>query len=69
MRSKRTTTHWIRRAHLFKPDEYVWAVCGTSRGKAYKTCPSCCAIMRSSKYDPSWVDGAESLSAMLDEDW
>jgi len=25
--------------------------------------------MKKTKYDPSWVDEAESLSAILDQDW
>ena len=25
--------------------------------------------MKKTKYDPSWVDEAEALSALLDDDW
>jgi hypothetical protein len=25
--------------------------------------------MKKAKYDPSWVDEAEGLSALLDDDW
>ena len=35
--------------------------------KPYKSCPSCGAIMTKSKYNPSWVDEAEGLSAILDD--
>ena len=38
-------------------------------GKPYKVCPSCGAAMKKAKYAPSWVDEAEGLSALLDDDW
>ena len=38
-------------------------------GKPYTVCPSCGAAMKKAKYDPSWVDEAEGLSALLDDDW
>ena len=33
-----------------------------------KVCPYCKARMGSTNYDPSWVDEAETLSALLDDD-
>lgn len=61
--------HWIRKTHLFQADEYVCSECGASCGKPYTVCPNCLSSMGSSRYDPSWVDEAEGLSAILDDDW
>ena len=61
--------HWIRRSHLFRADEYLCSVCGTSGSKPSAVCPACGAAMKGRKDDPSWVDEAEALSALLDEDW
>ena len=61
--------YWIQHTHLFRQDEYECSACGNVSYKAYSNCPSCGARMRSSEYDPSWVDEAEGLSAMLDDDW
>lgn len=60
---------WTRRTHLFRPDEYICSVCKASCTKPYQVCPSCGFMMKKAKYDPSWVDDAEMLSALLDEDW
>ena len=60
---------WIQKTHLFCSDEYVCSMCGVTCAKPYKTCPSCGSVMRESKYDPSWVDEVEGLSAMVDDDW
>ena len=60
---------WIQKTHLFRADEYICPTCGTSTVKPYKKCPSCGTALSSSKYDPSWVDEAEGLSALLDDDW
>lgn len=63
------SAYWIQRTHLFRADEYICSACGTSCNKAYRTCPVCGERMNKSKYDPSWVDEAEGLSALLDDDW
>jgi len=60
---------WTQRTHLFRADEYICSVCGSSCDKPYKVCPKCGAKMKKGKYDPSWVDEAEGLSALLDDDW
>ena len=60
---------WIRKTHLFRMDEFVCSKCGASFPKPYVVCPSCSADMKKTKYDPSWVDEAEGLSALLDDDW
>ena len=61
--------HWIQKTHLFRADEYICSRCGASFEKPYIICPSCQSEMGKSKYDPSWVDEAEELSAMIDNDW
>ena len=60
---------WIHKTHLFRSDEYICSKCGAISDKPYKTCPSCRAVMGKTKYDPSLVDEAEGLSALLDDDW
>ena len=61
--------HWIRHTHLFRSDEYICSACKASSEKPYTVCPACGAPMKKTKYDPSWVDEAEGLSAILDDDW
>ena len=63
------TAHWTQRTHLFRADEFVCSACGATCVKPYQTCPACGARMKKAKYDASWVDEAEGLSALLDEDW
>ena len=63
------TAHWIRRTHLFRADEYVCSACGAVCRRLFGDCPSCGASMTKTKYDPSWVDEAEEMSAFLDDDW
>ncbi len=60
---------WIQKTHLFRADEYICSRCGASYGKPYKVCPNCQSEIDKSKYDSSWVDEAEGLSALLDDDW
>lgn len=63
------SSHWIQQTHLFRAAEYICSACRTSCDKPYKTCPACGAPMKNETYDPSWVDEAEDLSALLDNDW
>lgn len=60
---------WIQKTHLFRADEFVCSKCTASFPKPYAVCPSCGVEMKKTKYDPSWVDEAEGLSAILDDDW
>ena len=62
-------SNWIRKTHLFRADEYVCAHCGTRAKMPARNCPNCGAAMGRTKYDPSWVDEAEGLSAVMDDDW
>ncbi len=69
--SKSTKTrlaYWTQKTHLFRSDEYICSACRASSNKAYSVCPVCGASMKKTKYDPSWVDEAEELSAMLDDE-
>ena len=59
---------WTRRTHLFRPVEYICSACRASCDKPCKTCPNCGAAMKKTRYDPSWVDEAEEISAMTDDD-
>lgn len=61
--------HWVQKTHLLRADEYICSACGASYRKPYRFCPNCKTVMNRSKYDPSWVDEAEGLSALLDDDW
>ncbi len=69
MRRSTKTGYWTQRTHLFRADEFICSVCKASSDKPYKECPACGAPMKKSKYDPSWVDEAEGLSALVDDDW
>ena len=61
--------HWIRRTHLFRADEFICSACRASSQRPTASCPACGAPMKKTKYDASWVDEAEGLSAILDDDW
>ncbi len=61
--------HWIQKTHLFRGDEYICSQCMASYGKPYKVCSNFQSAMGKPKYNPSWVDEAEGLSALLDDDW
>ena len=61
--------HWIQRTHLFRADEFICSVCRSVCNKPYKVCPECGTPMKKTKYDASWVDEAEGLSVILDDDW
>lgn len=62
-------TKWLQKTHLLRADEYICPVCGEKADKPCRKCPSCATLLGGSKYDPSWVDEAEGLSALLDDDW
>lgn len=63
------SAHWNERTHLFRTDEYICSAYKRFCDKLYKTCPVCGAPMKKTKYNPSRVDEAEGLSALLDDDW
>ena len=68
-KDKRKTGTWIRKTHNLRADEYICSVCGRSVPKTRRTCPYCGAEMRKTNYEASWVDEAEMMSALCDDDW
>ncbi len=60
---------WVQKTHLFRADEFICSECRVSYPKPYSVCPSCGTDMKKTKYDPSWVDEAEGMAALLDDDW
>ena len=66
--SRNQPAQWTQHTHLLRVDEYICSACKASFNKPYDVCPSCGALMKKSHYDPSWVDEAEELSAMMDDD-
>ena len=60
---------WIQKTHLFRADEFICSACGSISNEPYKVCPACGSAMKKAKYEASWVDEAEGLSALLDADW
>ena len=60
--------HWIRKTHLFRSDEFICSACGAKSDKPYRACPACGSPVKNTRYDASWVDEAEGLSALLDGD-
>ena len=61
--------HWIQKTHLFRRDEYICTVCRAGCDKPYQICPVCGTEKTKVSYDASWVDEAEEMSIMLDDDW
>lgn len=61
-------SHWIQRTHLFRADEYICSECNSISNKPFTVCPVCGAPMKKTKYNASWVDEAEGISATLDDD-
>ena len=70
--------YWTKRTHLFRRDEYICSQCGSASVKPYRSCPVCkadCArpgqkaVMGRVKYDATWVDEAECMAAIVDDDW
>lgn len=60
---------WIQKTHLFRKDEYICSACRAPCDKPYQICPNCGTEKTKVSYDASWVDEAEEMSIMLDDDW
>ena len=60
---------WTRKTHLFRSDEYTCSACKSVFSKPFMVCPACQSPMKETKYDPSWMDEAEMLSAIVDDNW
>ena len=69
LRPRKQTATWTLRTHLFMKDDYVCSRCGRSVDVPRKECPKCGARMTMGKYDPTWADETERMSALLDDDW
>ena len=63
------TPYWIRRTHLLRADEYICSECGAVSEKPWSTCPRCGTVLEKVSYSPSWVDEAEMISSLTDDDW
>ena len=61
--------YWTQHTHFLKSDEYECSECGYMSDKAYSHCPNCGADMDDGDdYDPTWVDEAEMLDIIFDDD-
>ena len=68
-KEKSAAAKWIRRTHLLRRDEYVCSACGKAQDRPLRQCPACGARMGGIRTGATWVDEAEGLSALLDDDW
>lgn len=60
--------YWIKHSHFFDPDEYECSRCGTRARRKTLNCPNCGVALRREKDDQGWVDEAEFISCILDDD-
>ncbi len=63
-----TGPHWIRHSHLFDPDEYECSRCHAIFKKKYPSCPNCGSSLIAEREEQDWVDEAEEISWILDEE-
>ena len=57
--------HWIRKTHLFDPDDYECSHCGAKTDRPYSRCPVCGVEMLGQKDGESWVDEAAFFEFMV----
>ena len=67
--NRHKTGSWTQKTHFLRADEYICPNCGRSTAKPRRTCPYCSTEIKKTKYAPSWVDEAEMMSAIFDDDW
>ena len=60
--------HWIKHSHLFDSDEYECSRCGALFRKKPAVCPNCGIHPSLEKEEQDWVDEAEEISWILDDD-
>ena len=60
--------HWIKRTHVFDPDEYECSACGRRFRQPASSCPACGTRMRGTKDPQDWVEEMEMLDIMLGDD-
>jgi hypothetical protein len=60
--------HWIRHTHLFEADEYECSCCGAVFAQKYPACPNCGISPGQEREEQDWVEEAEELDWLLDDD-
>ncbi len=65
---KRNNPHWIKRTHVFDPDEYECSVCGRRFRNSSSRCPGCGASLIWTDDPQDWVDEMMELEMILDDD-
>ena len=60
--------HWIKHSHLFDPDEYECSNCHGTYQKKYPSCPSCGTNLTAEREEEDWIDEAEELDWILDDE-
>ena len=65
---KTTDPHWIRHSHLFDPDEYECSRCNAVFSERSPSCPNCGTLLSREREEQDWVDEAEELSWILDDE-
>ena len=60
--------HWIRHSHLFDPDEYECSHCHAVFTEKYPSCPNCDSSLNTEREEQDWVDEAEELDWILEDD-
>ena len=63
-----TGPHWIKHSHLFDPDEYECSRCHAVFKKKYPSCPNCGCSLIAEREEQDWVDEAEELDWILEDD-
>lgn len=63
-----TGPHWIKHSHLFDPDEYECSNCHQTCKKKYPSCPNCGTNLTAEREEEDWIDEAEELDWILDDD-
>ena len=60
--------HWIEREHLFDGTDYVCSCCGANFEEPWDECPACGVRMEKIKYDPVYVDKAEMIDILFEDE-
>lgn len=63
-----TEPHWIKHSHLFDPDEYECSRCHAVFTEKYSSCPNCESSLNTEREEQDWVDEAEELDWILEDD-
>ena len=60
--------HWIRHSYLFDPDEYECSHCHAVFTEKYPSCTNCDSSLNTEREEQDWVDEAEELDWILEDD-